>query len=175
MRLAANASLPVSRWHNGAGRKADIATGDGWLTGFAWLDGDAPFSSLVGYDRTITLVQGPGFMLDITGRDPLVVQGPFQPAPFDGGAPTTCRITGPSRVLNVMTARDRFRHRITITGAGGRVAAEGVVARILVLLRGVATVADAVQLDGVAQVEASADAVLADILIDRAGEGSQHG
>jgi hypothetical protein len=54
----------VSRWRNGAGRKADIAAGPDWLVGYAWLDADAPFSDYAGYDRTITLIEGPGFILD---------------------------------------------------------------------------------------------------------------
>ena len=105
MQVIRSAALPVTRWHNGAGRKADIAAGDGWMVGFAWLDGDAPFSSLPGMDRTITLVDGPGFILDLTGQDSLAVDTPFVPARFDGGWPTLCRVAGPCRVLNVMTAR----------------------------------------------------------------------
>ena len=61
------AGLTISRWPNGAGRKADIATGDGWLVGFAWLDADAPFSDYTGHDRTIMLVEGPGFTLEVPG------------------------------------------------------------------------------------------------------------
>src|SRR5262249_56056499 len=47
------ASLSESRWRNGAGRKVDIASGPGWLVGFAWLDGDAPFSDYRGPDPTL--------------------------------------------------------------------------------------------------------------------------
>ena len=144
MHVIRSASLPVSRWHNGAGRKADIATGEGWLVGFAWLDEDAPFSGLHGFDRTITLVQGPGFTLDIAGRPKLVVDAPFQPAAFDGGAPTVCRIAGPSRVMNVMTDRSQFRHTVTVSEPATPLTlpAESAVARFLVLLRGAAVVAD---------------------------------
>ena len=172
MRLIANVSLPVSRWPNGAGRKADIATGDGWLIGFAWLDEDAPFSDLQGYDRTITLVQGPGFTLDIAGRPPLVADAPFHPAAFDGGAPTQCRITGPSRVLNVMTDRGRFTHRLELLTTPCSVAAEGAVASFLVLLDGAAdvfpAVLDAIELDDPMRVEGDASALLAHITIGRA-------
>jgi environmental stress-induced protein Ves len=59
MPVIRSAALPVSRWRNGAGRKADIATGDGWMAGFAWLDEEAPFSEFAGQDRTITLLQAP--------------------------------------------------------------------------------------------------------------------
>ena len=116
MQVIRAATLPLSRWTNGAGRKADIRTGDGWLIGYAWLDADAPFSRLAGMDRTITLVEGPGFTLEVDG-DVLPVTSSFVPTRFDGGAETNCRIAGPCRVLNAMTDRTRFRHAVTILDA----------------------------------------------------------
>lgn len=135
MHLIRAAGLPVSRWANGAGRKADIAAGDGWMLGYAWLDGDAPFSDLAGFDRTITLVEGPGFTLDIAGA-PLVMDRLFVPGAFDGGAQTACRVRGPCRVLNVMTARGRFRHTVEVGGG-----AAGAVGSFVVALRGTASMA----------------------------------
>ena len=74
------ATRPLSRWPNGAGRKADIASGDGWMVGFAWLDADAPFSDLSGHNRTITLLDGPGFTLEFASPHPaLSVQSPHAP------------------------------------------------------------------------------------------------
>ena len=158
----------------------DIAEGDGWSISLAWLDADAPFSDLPGIDRTITLVRGPGFTLDIAGRPPLVVHAPRLPHAFDGGAPTQCRIAGPSRVLNVMTARGRLQHRVIITDqpVASLLTADQAVARFAVLLHGSATVAfadgqsalnglDAVRLDGGATITPVADAVFATILIER--------
>jgi environmental stress-induced protein Ves len=175
VRLIPNADLAVSRWANGAGRKSDIATGEGWLVGFAWLDQDAPFSSLLGTDRTITLVQGPGFTLDIASRPPLVVDTAFRPAPFDGGAPTRCRIAGPCRVLNVMTTRERLRHSVTIQPASDIALAAGAALSLLVLLQGTVMVTgatrlapavlDAIELDGPVHIEGSADALLAHLTI----------
>ena len=146
------------------------------MAGFAWLDEDAPFSALTGFDRTITLVEGPGFTLDIAGRQPLVVSEPFMPAAFDGGAPTRCRIAGPSRVLNVMTARGRFRHGVVVTTLpfATSAAADGV-ASILVLLRGGAVVEpagrldvlDAVQFDGPVRAEGGEGTLMASIGIAR--------
>lgn len=103
-----------SRWPNGAGRKADIATGSGWLAGFAWLDGDAPFSDLAGQDRTITLLDGPGFTLEFDGHADLVVRSRHVPSRFDGGWPTRCRVLGPCLVLNAMSVRDHWRHAVRI-------------------------------------------------------------
>ena len=133
MQLLRNAALPVSRWPNGAGRKADLATSDGWMTSFAWLETDAPFSLMTGLDRTITLVEGPGFTLDIEGRL-LPVAQKFVPAAFDGGAITHCAIAGLSRVLNVMTGRARYRHDVSILDCAGRVDPAGSVACVLVAL-----------------------------------------
>ena len=180
MSLVRNASLPVSLWHNGAGRKADIASGEGWLVSFAWLDADAPFSDLPGIDRTITLVRGPGFTLDIAGQPSIAAHTPFVPKAFEGGAATHCRIAGPSRVLNVMTASERLHHDVSITGqpTPGILTAKDAEARFIILLQGGATMLDqgtrvalepldAVQLEGAATVAVAPDAVLALIHIDR--------
>ena len=106
----------MSRWRNGAGRKADIAAGPDWLVGFAWLDADAAFSDYAGYDRTITLVEGPGFALDFGPAHPaLLARRPFVPAAFDGGWPARCRVPdGPCMALNAMTARAGWTHRVAV-------------------------------------------------------------
>jgi environmental stress-induced protein Ves len=161
-----HATLPITRWQNGAGRKADIATGDGWMTGFAWLDAEAPFSDFGAQDRTITLVRGPGFTLTVAGQA-LPVMARFRPTPFDGGLPTLCQVAGPCLVLNVMTRRDTLRHSVTITGPQ-QFDPAGAVAMTLVLLRGEASVdgaalgpLDAVRVDGPVTVDGSADCLLA--------------
>lgn len=166
------AGLPVTRWPNGAGRKADLLTGDGWMVGFAWLDADAPFSLLPGLDRTITLVEGLGFTLDVAGQA-LPVTVPFVPTRFDGGATTTCGIAGPSRVLNVMTRRGAFRHWVAIVNRSGPLAPGGRLACIAVLLNGQAAIdgidlgrLDAVRLDDVAELELSAGGTVAVVTIE---------
>ncbi len=110
------ADLPISQWVNGAGRKADIATGDGWLLGFAWLDRDAPFSDYSGHDRTILLLEGPGFALDLPAGSTLTATARFVPTAFDGAGPMACRVRGPSRVLNAISAYPGWSHTMTITG-----------------------------------------------------------
>ncbi len=146
MQVLRNAALPVSRWPNGAGRKSDLVTGDGWMAGFAWLDADAPFSLLPGLDRTITLVEGPGCTLHVEGR-PLPVLARFMPTSFDGGAVTQCRIAGPSRVLNAMTDRTRFRHAVAVTDRSGPVEAGASLACVVVVLEGRATVDETTSLE----------------------------
>ncbi len=136
MQIIRHADLSVSRWNNGAGRKADFAGGDGWSVGFAWLDANAPFSDYTGHDRTIMLVEGPGFTLDVPDAPALTVTVPFVPMAFDGGWPTFCRIVGPSRVLNVVTRRARLTHDFVAVGGSGWVPSSLALAQYLVVLRG---------------------------------------
>ena len=165
----------MSPWRNGAGRKADIAAGPDWLVGFAWLDADAPFSDHAGHDRTITLVEGPGFALDFGPAHPaLLARRPFVPAAFDGGWPARCRVPdGPCMVLNAMTARAGWTHRVTV--ATGPVQANpapgGVV--FLVVLEGSVAIdeetagsRDAFRVEGAAAFDAEAAARVALIGID---------
>ena len=171
-RIVRNATLPVSRWPNGAGRKADVAAGPGWMVSFAWLDGDAPFSDYEGDDRTITLVAGPGFTLDFDGHPALSVATPFTPAPFDGGWPAMCRVAGSCRVLNAMTRRDQATHAVSVVAGPLHLLPAATSLQFAVLLRGSATVAgsllavlDAVQAEAPVTIEADPTALLAHIRI----------
>ena len=140
------ATRPLSRWVNGAGRKADIDSGPGWMVGFAWLDTDAPFSDLSGQDRTITLLDGPGFTLDFAPPHPaLPVRSPHVPGRFDGGWPAYCHILGPCLVLNAITTRGQWRHDVRILTQPTRLPPQSAgTAAFLVDL----TTRDALRLDG---------------------------
>jgi environmental stress-induced protein Ves len=130
------ADLAISPWRNNLGRKADIATGPGWLLGFAFLDGDAAFSDYTGQDRTITLLEGAGFVLDGADGSAVVVDRLHRPTPFDGGWPCRCRLlSGPCVVLNAISERARWSHAVTITGQPPD-------AGFAVLLSGTAALAD---------------------------------
>ncbi len=118
--LIRRTTLTTTRWLNDADRKADIATGPAWHVGFAWLDQDAPFSNYAGHDRTITLVDGPGFALHFADRT-LDVDRLHAPTAFDGGDAALCRIRGACVVLNAMTARDACRHSVLV-GTDGEIA-----------------------------------------------------
>ena len=110
-----HADLTVSHWRNGAGRKADVVGGPGWLVTFAWVDKDAEFSDFVGQDRTIILIEGEGFTLDLQGQPPLILGTPLQPRWFDGGWRARCRLHGsPSMVLNAISERAAWRHSVEI-------------------------------------------------------------
>ena len=109
------ADLRISRWRNGAGRKADVADGPGWFLGFAWLDAAADFSDYQGQDRTITLLRGNGFALDFAEGPPLVLDRQQVPSPFDGGRACRCRLLdGPCLVVNAISDRALFRHGVEI-------------------------------------------------------------
>jgi environmental stress-induced protein Ves len=170
----------VSRWRNGAGRKADIAAGPDWLVGFAWVDADAAFSDYAGYDRTITLVEGPGFALDFGSAHPaLLARRPFVPAAFDGGWPARCRVSdGPCMVLNAMTARAGWTHRVAVaTGPVRTATAPGGVA-FLVVLEGSVSIGgetagprDAFRVEGAVAVDGGVGARVAVIGIDPVTRG----
>jgi environmental stress-induced protein Ves len=131
-----NESLAVTRWVNGAGRKADIAVGDGWLLGFAWLDLDAPFSDYSGHDRTIMLLEGPGFSLDLPAGSVLAVTERFVPTAFDGAGPMACKVRGPCRVLNAISVYPGWSHTMQVIPGTDLAAVEPGEAVFAVVLRG---------------------------------------
>ena len=136
----------ISRWQNGAGRKADIASGSGWMVGFAWLDAEAPFSDFSGQARTITLLDGPGFTLDFAPPYPaLVVRSRHVPSRFDGGWPALCRPLARCLVLNAMSIRSQWCHDVRVLTAPTRLQAArpGAIAFLVDL-----TSLDTLRLDG---------------------------
>lgn len=171
-------SLTETPWANGAGRKADIATGDGWTLAFAWLDGPAPFSDYTGFARTITLLSGDGFALDFTDRPTLTIDRPFVPTNFDGGWPARCRLLGaPCMVLNAYSAQARFRQAVRIVEprGAGPLALGASAALFATVLRGSVWIAgtqanplDTLRLTAPAAASGSADALLAVIRFDPA-------
>jgi len=166
-------TLRATRWANGHGRKADIANGDGWSLAFAWLDRPAPFSDYAGVSRTITLVDGDGFVLDFTEHPPIDVSRVGAPASFDGGWAARCRLLGgPCCVLNAFSAKGRWRHTV-------RVAEPGRIGPLrsgdfIVVLSGqayldglVAGPQDSLAISGDASISGSANCVLAIVRFDR--------
>jgi environmental stress-induced protein Ves len=124
----------VSRWRNGAGRKADIAAGADWLVGFAWLDADAPFSDYAGHDRPSRSSKVRA-SLDFGSAHPALLAGARScPQPrrrLAGALPGARR---PCVVLNAMTARAAWTHRVAVTTGSERAApAPGGVAFLVVL------------------------------------------
>jgi environmental stress-induced protein Ves len=115
MAVIRQGELAVTAWKNGRGRKADIASGDGWFVGLAWLDEDAPFSDFTGFDRTCLLLDGHGFTLSFDGQPDLGFTAPGAVHSFAGESPTTAHLLdGPCLVMNVMSRRGHWSHRLDI-------------------------------------------------------------
>jgi environmental stress-induced protein Ves len=117
------ADLPVTRWRNGLGRKADLTGGPGWTLSFAWMDCDAPFSDYRGQDRTLTLLEGTGFTLAFDGQPPLVIDRQQEPTHFNGDWPARCVLAGSScMVFNIIAERARWQQSVEIVPVAGEVA-----------------------------------------------------
>ena len=115
-------------WKNGGGTTtelliappgATLAGGFDWRVSMAAVPASGPFSRFPGIDRTLLLVAGDGLELDHGPHGRVRLAGPWIPAAFSGDWPTEGRLLGgPCRDFNVMTARARWRHRVTLLCPG---------------------------------------------------------
>ncbi|HEY4163031.1 MAG TPA: HutD family protein [Dongiaceae bacterium] len=108
-------------WKNGGGMTTEIMAEPGPTGGFDWrlsiaeVAQSGPFSDFSGYDRTIMLIEGAGFVLDFDQAPSKRVDRPFEPFPFAGEWQADCTlIDGPVRDFNLMTARDRISANLDI-------------------------------------------------------------
>ena len=101
-------------WANGSGITHEVAicpSGAGfadfdWRISLADISVDGDFSSFVGIDRVLVLIEGEGMNLTLDGHTRSIE--PFSPVHFAGEAVASCILTsGPTRDLNVMYRRDR--------------------------------------------------------------------
>ncbi|MET8627761.1 HutD family protein [Kitasatospora sp. NPDC004669] len=138
---------PATAWLNGGGVTREVAgfpAGAG-LDGFDWrvsladVASAGPFSPFPGIDRVITLVEGAGMALTVDGTERLV-DAPFRPFAFPGGATTDCRLLGgPVVDFNVMTRRGRVEAVVDLVSAPGPVEAPPAATVLLVCLSGSAS------------------------------------
>lgn len=107
-------------WKNGGGETVEIAVfPDGatvadfdWRISMATVASDGPFSSFPGIDRTLSILEGEGMVLDI-GAETVRLTGDDAPLPFPADVATAARlIEGAITDLNVMTKRSAFSHRV---------------------------------------------------------------
>jgi len=112
---------PATAWRNGRGSTREVAkrllgvVGPDfvWRLSVAEVTEDTEFSTFPGVERTATLIDGAGLGLTVDGSDHQM--RPLEPFAFDGEARTLARPTsGPVRVLNVMTKRNRMSARVSI-------------------------------------------------------------
>ena len=101
-------------WRNGLGTTVEMAREDDpdgamlWRVSAADVVEAGVFSLFPGIDRILTLIEGPGFDLDFSGNGRVAPVEPLQPVRFSGDWTTRAEaVRGPSRDLNVMTARGK--------------------------------------------------------------------
>jgi environmental stress-induced protein Ves len=117
-RLLRDADRRDVPWRNGHGTTRDVFVEEGARISLARLDRDAPFSAFPGFDRTILLAEGDGFVLRFADRE-CRLDRRFDPLVFAGEETPDARLIGGScRALNVMTERGRARHSVEIARSG---------------------------------------------------------
>ncbi|PYE46546.1 hypothetical protein DFI02_101689 [Rhizobium sp. PP-F2F-G20b] len=116
-------------WKNGGGETVEIAVFPadasmetfGWRVSMASVATDGPFSVFPGVDRTLSILDGHGMVLDISGRTPVTLTARDAPYAFPADAATEATLVdGAITDLNVMTRRGAFVHvveRRVIDGA----------------------------------------------------------
>ena len=118
------------RWKNGLGETAEIAIAPAdaavdafdWRISMARVEAHGPFSAFPGVDRTLTVLDGEGLRLTVECAPTMVLTPGSAPFAFAGDiAAAATLVGGPVTDLNVMTRRDRFRHRVRRVVAGTEV------------------------------------------------------
>ena len=108
-------------WKNGGGETVEIAVfpdGAGlddfdWRVSMARVEGDGPFSSFPGIDRTLAILDGAGMVLEVDGQPSLRLTLETGPHAFPADASTSAQlIDGTVTDLNVMTRRGKVEHSV---------------------------------------------------------------
>ncbi|MDX8518080.1 HutD/Ves family protein [Mesorhizobium dulcispinae] len=121
MQILRAADYRVMPWKNGGGTTTEIAVspnGAGlddfdWRVSMARVATSGPFSSFAGIDRTLSVLEGEGIVLDIAGQPASRLTAASAPLSFPGDVPTGATLVGgPITDLNVMTRRSRMTHTV---------------------------------------------------------------
>lgn len=140
MRLIRAADLVAKPWKNGGGVTYDVAvfpegaTLDGfdWRISMAKVETDGPFSAFPGIDRTLTIIEGGGMVLDVDGAEASLAPG--EPFVFSGDAKVDARLAaGGILDLNIMTRRGRFTHTVQRVSGGMDIPASGALRFIMAM------------------------------------------
>ncbi|MBX3566708.1 MAG: HutD family protein [Rhizobiaceae bacterium] len=122
MRLVRSADHRATPWKNGGGTTVEIAVHPPgasvdefeWRLSMATVATDGPFSVFADIDRTLTVLDGEGIVLDVAGQPPVTLTPRSPPHVFPGDVATgSWLVGGPVRDLNIMTRRRKWRHRVT--------------------------------------------------------------
>lgn len=115
------ADFRLMPWRNGRGTTVEMAREDDvdgamlWRVSAADVLEAGAFSLFPGVDRILTLIEGPGFDLDFPDRGQVASVELLRPVAFSGDWTTRAQaVRGPSRDLNVMTARGRASARVHV-------------------------------------------------------------
>ncbi|UVK53434.1 HutD family protein [Mesorhizobium sp. AR02] len=121
MRILRAADYRVMPWKNGGGTTTEIAVSpdDAGLDEFDWrvsmarVGGSGPFSSFAGIDRTLSVLEGEGIVLDVAGRPAVRLTPASAPFSFPADLPTSAALIASAITdLNVMTRRGRTLHTV---------------------------------------------------------------
>jgi hypothetical protein len=126
-------------WKNGMGRTRELAVYPAsadmedfiWRASVAEVDSAAPFSSFMGIDRHIALLDGAGFTMTLDdGRSHALIT-PFAPFAFPGEAKVTIALHGgPTRDFNLMLRRAKAHGELVTWEDAGRQVVDDAVALI---------------------------------------------
>jgi uncharacterized protein len=106
------------RWLNGGGWTSEIIAWPHpnnweWRLSVADIEQDGPFSVMPDIDRTIALIQGNGFALEVNDRPRVTITSHYEPFDFRGDEPTNCSLLdGPVQDLNLMVRRSTRPRRL---------------------------------------------------------------
>jgi environmental stress-induced protein Ves len=120
-RLIQYASLHATAWKNGGGSTTELIVSPpgaafddfDWRISIATISQSGPFSQFPGIDRTLTLIEGPGVVLDV-GNERRVALSEREPVvAFPGETAVMATVDGGSTTdFNVMTRRDCCEHQL---------------------------------------------------------------
>lgn len=112
-------------WANGKGVTVELAREDRpeggllWRLSMADVVEDGDFSRLPGINRILTLVEGSGFELEFGEFGSARVREPLMPVSFSGDwLARATGVSGPSKDLNVMTARGSATAAVSVHHGG---------------------------------------------------------
>jgi environmental stress-induced protein Ves len=122
MRLLRAADYRRMPWKNGGGETIEMVVSPAdasfetfdWRISMAHVDAPGAFSLFPNIDRTLSVIAGAGLSLRFAAGDVTSLDRRSTPFSFAGDiAVDSALIDGPIDDLNVMTRRDRCRHRVT--------------------------------------------------------------
>jgi hypothetical protein len=114
---------PARPWKNGLGRTRELVVQPPtagmddflWRVSVAEVDSAAPFSAFPGIDRTIALLDGAGFTMELDDGRTHALTEPFAPFAFPGEAQVAVTLAGgPTRDFNLMLRRGRAQGALAV-------------------------------------------------------------